>query len=75
MHQHLKDSVRLCYKQDETTYEELFCETVETEKKKVPEVKITSLKAKSAIIEAAATKKGSEGIQDLRQKINALQQQ
>ena len=72
MHQHLKDSIRICYKQEETMYEELFCETVKAEKEKVPEIRITSLKAKSAITEPAVTRKDGEGIQDLRQKINAL---
>ena len=50
VHQHLKDSIRFCYKQQETTYEELFPETVEAEKEKVPETKVTSLKAKSAVV-------------------------
>ena len=35
MHQHLKDSIQFCYKQEETTHEELFHETVEAEKEKV----------------------------------------
>ena len=48
-------------------YEELFCEMVEAEMEKVPEVKITSLKAKSAIAGEDST-----GIQDLKQKIDAL---
>ena len=47
--------------------EELFRETVEAEKEKVPEVKITSLKGKSAIAGEDNT-----GIQDLKQKIDAL---
>ena len=47
-------------------YEELFHETVEAEKEKVPEAKITSLKAKSAIVEPAVTKEDNAGIQDLR---------
>ena len=72
MHQHLKDSIRFCYKKEETTYEELFCETVKAEKEKVPETKITSLKAKSAIVEPAVAKEDNAGIQDLRQKIDAL---
>ena len=46
MHQHLKDLIQFCYKQEETMYEELSHKTVEAEKEKVPEVKITSLKAK-----------------------------
>ena len=53
-------------------YEELFCETVMAEKEKVPEIKMTSLKAKSAIVEPTATKEDNAGIQDLRQKIDAL---
>ena len=69
MHQHLKDSIRFCYKQEETTYEELFHETVKAEKEKVSEIKITSLQA---ITEPAATREDSAGIQDLRQKIDAL---
>ena len=60
MHQHLKDSIRFCYKQEETMYEELFHETVEAEKDKVPETKVTSLKAKSAIVSEE-----TNGIQDL----------
>ena len=72
MHQHLKDSIRFCYKKEETMYEELFHETVKAQKEKVPEAKITSLKAKSAIVEPAVTKEDNVGIQDLRQKINAL---
>ena len=50
----------------------MFHETVEAEKEKVSEIKITSLKAKSAITEPAATRADNVGIQDLRQKINAL---
>ena len=61
-----------CYKQEETTYEELFHETVEAEMEKVPEVKITSLKAKSAIAEPASAGEDSTRIQDLKQKIDAL---
>ena len=72
MHQHLKDLIRFCYKQEETTYEELFHETVKAEKEKVPEIRITSLKAKSAITEPVATREDSVRIQDLRQKIDAL---
>ena len=67
MHQHLKDSIRFCYKQEGTINEELFHETVEAGKEKVPETKVTSLKAKSAIIPEE-----TNGIQDLRQKIDAL---
>ena len=59
--------IQFCYKQEETMYEELFRETFEIEKEKVPEVKITSLKAKSAI-----AGEDSMGIQNLKQKINAL---
>ena len=67
MHQQLKDSIRFCYKWEETTYEELYRETVEAEKEKNLEVKVTSLKAKSAVV-------GDDhnGIQDLKQKIDAL---
>ena len=72
MHQHLKDLIRFCYKQEETMYEELFHETVEAEKEKISEIKITSLKAKSAITEPAATREDNVGIQDLRQKIDSL---
>ena len=72
MHQHLKDSIQFCYKQEETTYEELFPETVEVQKEKVLEAKITSLKAKSAIAEPAGTGEDNTGIQDLKQKIDAL---
>ena len=64
MHPHLKDSIRFCYKQEETTYEELFCETVEAEKEKVLEAKITSLKTKSTIAEPAGMGEDSKGIQD-----------
>ena len=53
-------------------YDELFQETVKAEKEKVPEIRITSLKAKSAITEPAATREDHVGIQDLRQKIDAL---
>ena len=66
MHQHFKDSIQFCYKQEDMTYEELFHEMVEAEEK-VPEVKITSLKAKSAIAGEDST-----GIQDLKWKIDAL---
>ena len=67
MNQQLKDSIRFCYKQEETTYEELFCETVEAEKEKMPEVKVTSLKAKSVVVPVEGS-----SIQDLKQKIDAL---
>ena len=53
-------------------YEELFCEMVKAEKEKVPEVKITSLKAKSAIAEPVSAGEDSTGIHDLKQKIDAL---
>ena len=72
MHQHLKDLIWFCYKQEETTYEELFWETVEAEKEKIPEVKVTSLKAKAAIAEPASTGEDNTMIQDLKQKIDAL---
>ena len=67
MHQQLKDSIRFCYKREETTYEELFREAVEAEKEKNSEIKVTSLKVKSAIIG-----EDQNGIQDLKQKIDAL---
>ena len=67
MHQHLKDSIKFCYQQQDTTYEELFLETVEAEKEEVPETKVTSLKVKSAV-----TTEETSGIQDLQQKIDAL---
>ena len=67
MHQQLKDSIRFCYKREETTYEELYRETVEAEKEKNLEVKVTSLKAKSAFVGV-----DQNGIQDLKQKIDAL---
>ena len=67
MHQQLKDSIQFCYKIEETTYEELFQEAVEAEKEKNPETKVTSLKAKSAVVS-----EGQTGIQDLKQKIDAL---
>ena len=63
---------QIFYKQEETMYEELFHETVEAEKEKISEIKITSLKAKSAITEPAATREDSVGIQDLRHKIDSL---
>ena len=53
-------------------YEELFHKTVEAKKEKVPDIRIPSLKAKSAITKPAATREDSVGIQDLGQKINAL---
>ena len=67
MNQQLKDSIRFCYKQEETTYEELFRETVEAKKEKMPEVKVTSLKAKSVVVPTEGS-----SIQDLKQKIDAL---
>ena len=67
MHQQLKDSIRFCYKREETTYEELFREAVEAEKEKNSETKVTSLKVKSAIIG-----EDQSGIQHLKQKIDAL---
>ena len=67
MHQQLKDSIRFCYKREETTYEELFREAVEAEKEKNSEIKVTSLKVKSAIVG-----EGQDGIRDLKQKIDAL---
>ena len=67
MHQQLKDSIQFCYKREETTYEELFREAVEAEKEKNPETKVTSLKVKSAVVS-----EDQIGIQDLKQKIDAL---
>ena len=67
MHQQLKDSIQFCYKREETTYEELFQEAMEAEKEKNSEIKVTSLKAKSAIMGEE-----QDGIQDLKQKIDAL---
>ena len=67
MHQQLRDSIWFCYKQEETTYEELFREAVEAEKEKNAEMKVTSLKVKSAVVEEEPT-----GIQELRKKIDAL---
>ena len=67
MHQQLKDSIWFCYKGEETTYEEPFREAVEAEKEKNSEIKVTSLKVKSAIIG-----EDQNGIQDLKQKIDAL---
>ena len=66
MHQQLKDSIQFCYKREETTYEELFWEAVEAGKEKNSEIKVTSLKIKSAIVG-----KDQSGIQDLKQKIDA----
>ena len=67
MNQQLKDSIRFCYKKEETIYEELFRETVEAEKEKMPEVKVTSLKAKSVVVPADGS-----SFQDLKQKIDTL---
>ena len=67
MHQHLKDSIWFCSKQEDTTYDELFLETVEAKKEKVPETKVTSLKMKSAVVSEE-----SSGIHDLQQKIDVL---
>ena len=67
MHQQLKDSIRFCYKREETTYEELFWETVEAVKEKNSEIKMTSLKVKSAVVG-----EDQDGIRDLKQKIDAL---
>ena len=67
MHQQLKDSIWFCYKREETTYEELFWEAVEAEKEKNSEIKVTSMKVKSVIVGEE-----QDGIQDLRQKIDAL---
>ena len=53
-------------------YEELFKETVEAEKEKVPEVKISSLKAMAAIAKPVSTGKDNKGIKNLKQNIDAL---
>ena len=67
MHQQLKNSIRFCYKRKETTYEKLFREAVEAEKEKNSEIKVTSLKVKSAVVG-----EDQNGMQDLKQKIDAL---
>ena len=67
MHQQLRDSIRFCYKWEETTYEELFREAVEAKKEKSMGVKVTSLKVKSAVVEEEPT-----GIQELQKEIDAL---
>ena len=67
IHQQLKDSIQFCYKREETTYEELYREAVEAEKEKNSEIKVTSLKVKSAIVGEE-----QDGIRDLKQKIDAL---
>ena len=67
MNQQIRDSIRFCYKWEETKYEELFHEAVEAEKEKNMGMKITSLKVKSAVVEEEQT-----GIQELRKKIDAL---
>ena len=50
MHQQLKDSIQFCYKREETTCEELFWEVMEAEKEINSEIKVTSLKVKSAVM-------------------------
>ena len=67
MHQQLKDSIQFCYKREETTYEELFQEAVKAEKETNSETKVTSLKVMSAVVG-----EDQSGIQDLKQKIDAL---
>ena len=67
MNQQIRDSIRFCYKWEETTYKELFWEAVEAEKEKNMGMKITSLKVKSAVVEEEQT-----GIQELLKKIDAL---
>ena len=59
MNQQIQDSIRFCYKWEETTYEKLFREVVEAEKENMG-MKITSLKVKSAVVEEEQT-----GIQEL----------
>ena len=65
MHQQLQDSIRFCYKQEETMYEELFWEAVEAEKEKNMVMKVTSLKIKSAVVD-----KEPSGIQELQKKMH-----
>ena len=67
MNQQIRDSIRFCYKREETTYEELFREAVEAEKEKNMGMKITSLKVKSAVVEEEQT-----SIQELQKKIDTL---
>ena len=55
MNQQIQDSIRFCYKREETTYEELFQEAVEAEKEKNMGMKITSLKVKTAVVEEEQT--------------------
>ena len=61
------DSIRFCYKREEIIYEELSREAVAAKKEKNSEIKVTSLKVKSAIVG-----EDQNGIQDLKQKIDAL---
>ena len=61
------ECIRFCYKREETTYEELFWEAVEAKKEKNLEIKVTSLKVKSAVIG-----EDQDRIRDLKQKIDAL---
>ena len=67
MNQQIQDSIRFCYKREETTYKELFREAVEAEKEKNMGMKITSLKVKSAVVEEEQT-----SIQELQKKIDTL---
>ena len=67
MHQQLQDSIRFCYKWEETTYKELFREAVEAEKEKSMGMKVTSLKVKFTVVEEEPT-----GIRELQKKIDAL---
>ena len=66
MHQQLRDSIRFCYKWEETTYEELFQEAVEAKKEKSMGMKVTSLQVHSSGGEEPT------GIQELQKKIDAL---
>ena len=68
MQQHLRDSVQFCYKQTGTTYATLLAEALEEEREKITENKSTSVKVRSVVTEVGE----SSGIQDLRQKIDAL---
>ena len=70
MHQNLCDSIRFCYKQEETMYAKLFSETLDTEKEKGPESKATTVKIKSATLDQVQGE--DSGIQDLKRKLDDL---
>ena len=67
MYQDLRDSIQFCYKKAETTYDELLNKMLDAEWEKSTDIKMTSLKAKSAV---ATMDDG--GIKDLKQKIDQL---